>query len=328
LAARQRTAQAGPDPLRVAFQGPATAAERALVHEAGGELVDSAGSADIVHVTVPPAAVLDVVDDVVGSGRSAVLHVRPDRLDPDVVARLAARAADSGVVVAVPFVRRYYPMVRLARRRVRSGMPGPLHLLHGWALRDGVAAWCDLVEFVSRHRVERVVATGVAATTIEPVEGAPETPGAMGLLFETDRGSVGTLAVSHTRPIEGGTLLMALDGVEESVVFHEGRPEVLDVIGPRSSQRFQRGIGADVSRYSTQPAGLLQGNRDCWAAFVGDAYAAVRGGAPDGLPTIADLARSSALAAAIRDSEANGTWSRVGSEADLDLLTTTEGTKA
>ena len=207
-------------------------------------------------------------------------------------------------------------------------MPGPLHLLHGWTLRGGVDGWFDLVEFVSRHRVDRVVAAGVAATASDPGAGAAETPGAMGLLFETDRGSVGTLAVSHTRPIEGGTLLIALDGVEESVVFHEGRPEVLDVIGPRSSQRFQRGIGADVSRYSTQPAGLPQGNRDCWAAFVADAYAAVRGGAPDGLPTIVDLARSEALASAIRDSEASRTWSRVGPEADVDLLTTTEGKTA
>jgi len=285
-------------------------------------------SADVVHVTVEPEDILDAADEVVGSGRSAVLHERPAPPDADVVARLAARAAGAGLVVAIPFVHRYYPMVRLARRRVRSGTPGPLHLLHGWTLRGGVAPWFDLVEFVTRHRVDRVVATGVAPTASESGEGAPETPGAMGLLFETDRGSVGTLAVSHTRPIEGGTLLMALDGVEESVVFHEGRPEVLDVIGPRSSQRFQRGIGADVSRYSTQPAGLPQGNRDCWAAFVGDAYAAVRGGAPDGLPTVADLARSEALAAAIRDSEASGTWSRVGPEADLDLLTTTEGKTA
>jgi predicted dehydrogenase len=311
--------------LAAAFLGPATAAARALVQEAGATIVDDPAAADVVHVTVPPSELLDAVDDVVRSGRSAVLHEHPSLLDPEALARLAARASDTGVVLAVPFVQRYYPMVRLARRRVRSGTPGPLHVVHGWTLRDSVPAWCDLVEFVSRHRIERLVATRVAATSADAHDGAAETPGAMGLLFQTDRGSIGTLAVSHTRPIEGGTLLFALDGVEESVVFHEGRAEVLDVIGPRSTQRFQRGIGADVSRYSTQPAGLLQGNRDCWAAFVGDAHAAVRGGAPDGLPTIIDLARSSVLAAAIRGSEAAGTWSQVGFEPDLDLLTTTKG---
>jgi hypothetical protein len=144
----------------------------------------------------------------------------------------------------------------------------------------------------------------------------------MGLLFHTDHGSVGALAVSDTRPIEGGTLLFALDGVDEKVVFHEGRPEVLDVIGSRSSQRFQRAVGADVSRYSTLPAGRPQGHRDCWAAYVGDAYAAIRGGAPDGLPTLPDLARTAALNAAIRESEATSAWSRVGADPTPDLLTT------
>jgi predicted dehydrogenase len=327
LAGKQAPVEAG-QTLTVGFLGPVTAAARALVHEAGGEVVDDTASADVVHVTVAPGAVVTAVDDLIGSGCHVVLHERPAHLEADVAAKLAARAADAGLVVAVPFVQRYYPMVRLARRRVRSGAPGPLHLLHGWTLRDGVTSWCDVVEFVSRHRIDRVVTSGVAASWVDSSEGAQESPGVIGLLFETDRGSVGTLAVSHTRPVEGGGLLVALDGVEESIVFHEGRPEVLDVIGRRSTQRFQRGIGSDVSRYSTQPVGRPQGYRDLWAAYVGDAHAAVRGGTPDGLPTIADLSRSAALAAAIRDSEASGTWSRVGPEADLDLLTTTEGKTA
>jgi predicted dehydrogenase len=310
----------------VAFAGPATPLDRALVQEAGGEVVDGESAADAVHVTLDAAASADAVERLVEEGRSVVLHGLPV-LEPDAATRLAVRAADAGVVVAVPFVHRYYPMVRLARRRVRSGSPGPMHLLHGWALRESVAAWCDLVEFVTRHRIERVVTAEVAASRIETADGAPETPGARGLLFTTDHGSVGTLAVSDTRPIEGGTLLLALDGVDEKVVFHEGRPEVLDVIGSRSSQRFQRAVGADVSRYSTLPAGRPQGHRDTWAAYVGDAYAAIRGGAPDGLPTLPELARTAALAAAIRESETNSAWARVGAEAS-DLITTTEGKTA
>jgi predicted dehydrogenase len=316
-----------PAPLRVAFVGAATPLDRALVQEAGGDVVDDASAADAVHVTLHAAAAADAVERLVEERRSVVLHGLPI-LAPEVATRLAVRAADAGVVVAVPFVHRYYPMVRLARRRVRSGSPGPLHLLHGWALRESVAAWCDLVEFVTRHRIERVVTAEVAASRIETTDGAPETPGARGLLFTTDHDSVGTLAVSDTRPIEGGTLLVALDGVDEKVVFHEGRPEVLDVIGSRSSQRFQRAVGADVSRYSTLPAGRPQGHRDTWAAYVGDAYAAIRGGAPDGLPTLSDLARTASLLAAIRESEANSAWARVGADAAPDLITTTEGKTA
>jgi predicted dehydrogenase len=314
-----------PAPVQVAFLGPATPLDRALVQEAGGELVDDPAAADAVHVTLDPADAAEALERLVDQGRSVVLHGFP-ALEPEAAARLAVRAADAGVVVAVPFVHRYYPMIRLARRRVRSGSPGPMHLLHGWALRESVATWCDLIEFVTRHRIEQVVTAGVATTRLESGDGAHETPGATGLLFTTDHGSVGTLAVSHTRPIEGGTLLFALDGVDEKVVFHEGRPEVLDVIGSRSSQRFQRAVGADVSRYSTLPAGRPQGHRDCWSAYVGDAHTAIRGGAPDGLPTLPELARTTALLAAVRESGTTSTWARVG--ATSDLLITTEGKSA
>jgi predicted dehydrogenase len=275
-------------------------------------------AADIVHITATPAAVPDAIEAAVGGGRGVIVHDPTALLEGDVARQLAERAADAGVVVATPFAQRYYPMVRLARRRVRSGTPGPLHLLHGWTLRDGAGAWADLVEFVSGHRIIRVVVSAVAATQLDASDGS-EAPGAAGLLFETDRGAVGTLAASHARAIDGGTLLFRLDGVEESIVFHEGRAEVLDVIGPRSTQRFQRGVGADVSRYSKQPAGHAQGYRDAWSALVSDAYAAVRGASPDGLPGLEDAARSAAVLDAIRDSDSDGSWARVVTDSDLLL---------
>jgi predicted dehydrogenase len=264
------------------------------------------------------------VERAVSAGRAALVHDRAALNEPDVARQLSERAAQAGVAVVVPFAQRYYPMVRLARRRVRSGSPGPLHLLHGWSLRDSAVAWADLVEFVSGHRIVRVVASTVATTRLDSEDGAVA-PGAAGILFDTDRGAVGTLAVSHTRPIDGGTLLFRFDGVEESIVFHEGRPEVLDVIGHRSTQRFQRGVGADVSRYSTQPAGHPQGAGDAWVALVRDAYAAVRGAGPDGLPGLADAARSAALRAAVSRSESDRSWARVAIDSDLLL---TEGKTA
>ena len=257
----------------------------------------------------------ETVEGLLTTARAVVLHTRPVDVDPTVIGQLATSAATTGVVVAVPFVHRYYPMVRLARRRVRSGTPGPLHLLHGWSAPHGVAAWCDLVEFTSRHRITRLSSTCVDSTGVDPDGDAAGSPGAMALMFETDRGAVGTLAVSQTRPVEGGTLLAAFDGVDESIVFHEGRPEVLDVMGRRSAQRYQRGIGSDVSRYSTQPAGHPQGHRDCWASFIADAHSAARGHAPDGLPTLVDLARSASIAAAVRESLSTSGWARVSSEA-------------
>ncbi|WP_125036859.1 hypothetical protein [Nocardioides sp. LS1] len=305
-----------------------SAQARALVQETHAEVIDDEHAADVVHVTVPDQAVPDTVDGLLGSARTVVLHARPTGLDPEVIGQLTANAQGAGVVVAVPFVHRYYPMVRLARRRVRSGTPGPLHLLHGWSAPGAVAAWGDLVEFISRHRVTRLSAAGVDSIRPESEGDVPGTPGALAVLFETDRGAVGTLAVSQTRPVEGGTLLAALDGVEESIVFHEGRPEVLDVMGPRSAQRYQRGVGADVSRYSTLPAGHPQGHHDLWASFIRDAHATGEGGSPDGLPTLVDLARSASIQAAIRASLATSGWARLDPDLDLEPLDSTEGRTA
>ena len=312
----------------MAFVGPMSAQARALAQETDAVVVEDRRTADVVHVTVAADAVLETVDSLLGTARTVVLHVAPADLDPGAIGRLADNAARSGVVVAVPFVHRYYPMVRLARRRVRSGAGGPLHLLHGWSAPYAVAAWCDLVEFTSRHRIKRLSATGVDPTHPDNDDEGSAAPGALAMVFETDRGAVGTLAMSHTRPIEGGTLLLALDGVEESILFHEGRPEVLDVMGKRSTQRFQRGVGAEVSRYSTQRAGHPQGHRDCWTSFIRDAHTVDTGRSPDGLPTLVDLARSTSIAAAIRESLTTSSWARVSLDVDLELLNTTEGRPA
>jgi hypothetical protein len=147
------------------------------------------------------------------------------------------------------------------------------------------------------------------------------------LLFETNHGAIGTLAVSQSRPPDGGSMVVSFDGVEETIMFHEGRPDLLDVMGPRATERFQRGVGAEVSRYSTQRAGRPQGHRDCWSSFVADAHAAARGRTPEGLPTLADLARSAQLGAAVRDASATAAWAPV-TRNESEVPTIMEGTTA
>jgi predicted dehydrogenase len=320
--------EVAPEPLTVAFAGPMTPRSRGLVLESGAQVVDDLERADVVHVTVPEGEVLGTIEELVHTARALVLHAVPTRLEPVATGELATAAAEAGVVVAVPYVRRYFPMVRLARRRVRSGSPGPIQLIHGWSQSDSLTAWCDLVEFTTRHRITRLTATSLAPAGVDSPAGGSGWTAPAALLVETDRGAVGSVAVSDTHPVEGGALLVVLDGSEESLVFHEGRPEVLDPVGPRSTQRFQRGVGADVSRYSTEPAGRPQGHHDCWLAFLGDAHSAVRGASPDGLPTLVDLARSATIAASLRASLSSSSWERVGVDVDLELLNTTEGRTA
>ena len=242
------------------------------------------------------------------SGAGVVLHdLRPETSDEDLmsVERLAVAA---GVIVAVPFVQRYYPMVRLARRRVRSGRPGPLHLIHGWTLWDP-AAWWDLAEFASGtpcsassppawQRRSATCPTALPAFPARPP--SPSRPTAA---------PSARWRSARRDPCGGGTFVLALEGVEEIRAIRRSTPrDPGRRRTPRRPNACNEASGSDVSRYSTQPPGRPQGHRDCWDAFVLDAHAAIAGTHPDGLPTLTDLLRTRAIARAVRESEEARAW--------------------
>ena len=64
----------------------------------------------------------------------------------------------------------------------------------------------------------------------------------------------------------------------------------------------------------TLPGGHPQGFHDCFDAFVGETYAAIRRrGRADGLPFLADGLRASRLTEAVLDSAREGSWVEVAS---------------
>jgi predicted dehydrogenase len=237
----------------------------------------------------------------------------------------------------VPFVYRFYPTVREARARVADGTTGPLRLLHGsylqdWLTRDDddnwrvdTAAggpsrafadigvhWCDLVEFVSGHRIVRLAAQTVIAV---PSRGGRrvETEDAAVVLFETDRGAFGNVTVSQITPGRKNRLWFSVDGAEESLTFDQENPESLWIGGREVNRQLLRGTseGPAAARYAFLPAGHPQGYQDCFDAFVADTYAALAGEQPDGLPTFADGVRAARITAAVLESAAKQTWVEV-----------------
>ena len=67
-------------------------------------------------------------------------------------------------------------------------------------------------------------------------------------------------------------------------------------------------------RYAVLPPGHPQGYQDCFDAFVGDTYRAIRAGgagAVDGLPTFADGARAADITDAVLRSATGRTWEEV-----------------
>jgi predicted dehydrogenase len=274
-------------------------------------------------------------------------------LDGDGAQRIADAAAASGLVVAVPFVYRFHPMIREARARIAAGELGRLHLLHGhyqqdWLLtaddvnwrvdsaRGGASRafadigshWCDLVEFVSGYRIARLLArtatvvperSTVATTTFSaPAAGGErrrvETEDAALVLFETAQGALGSMLVSQVSAGRKNRLWFELDGEHAAIAFDQENPETLWLGRRERGEVLQRDpavLAPDAARLTTLPPGHAQGYHDCFDLFVADAYAAIRGEPPEGLPHVGDGLRAARITDAVLASARTQSWIEV-----------------
>jgi predicted dehydrogenase len=135
------------------------------------------------------------------------------------------------------------------------------------------------------------------------------------VLFETDHGATGSVVVSQVSPGRKNRLWFSFDGTEASLSFDQEQPDTLWVGRTGSAARIA--VGPDTlttdggRRYARLPAGHPLGYQDSFTAFVADVYAAVRGDAPDGLPTFRDGLRAAQLTEALVASARGGSWSDV-----------------
>ncbi|OLB65006.1 MAG: oxidoreductase [Actinobacteria bacterium 13_2_20CM_2_72_6] len=315
----------------VAASTPSRAAEAAerlsAGRAAGAEELVTADDVDVVHVCTPNHLHVPLVERALAAGKHVVCE-KPLATDLAGARRLADLAASAGVVAAVPFVYRFYPTVRAARTRIARGDAGPLHLLHGSYLQDWLSRpedgnwrvdaglggasrafgdigvhWCDLVEFATGHRIVRL-----CARLLRAFPGRGTEDGAT-VLFETDRGALGSVVISQVSPGRKNRLWFSLDGAHASYQFDQELPDALWVGGREANTVVPRGTAA--TPYDVLPVGHPQGYQDCFTAFVADVYTATAGGAPDGLPTFADGLRAAVLTAAVLDSAARGDWVEV-----------------
>ncbi len=293
-----------------------------------------AGDIDIVHVCTPNATHAALAMAVIDAGIHVICE-KPLATTADDARALARAAAERGVVAAVPFVYRYHPMVREARARVAAGEIGDLltvdcGYLQDWMLLPDDDDWrvtsadggpsrafadigshlCDLLEFVAGERIVRLTARtrrvyderGGRAVTNED---------AVAILVEMASGAIGTLLVSQMSAGRKNALTLELHGAQASLRFDQERPEELWV-GQRDGSRhlFRDPLTAHpgIARFSRVPAGHAQGYQDAFNGFVADAYAAVRGEQPDGLPTFADGVRAAQLTEAVLEASAAQQW--------------------
>ncbi|HEX2070169.1 MAG TPA: Gfo/Idh/MocA family oxidoreductase [Thermoleophilaceae bacterium] len=255
----------------VAASSPASsreAAERLRAErpfESAEALVES-DDVDVVHVCTPNHLHVPLAQAALHAGKHVICE-KPLALDDDGAAQLVELADRRGLIGAVPFVYRYYPMVREARERLTSGRSGPLRLLHGTYLQDWLSRpaddnwrvdrslggasrafadigshWCDLAEFVSGQWIVRLSArTATVVDQREQDAGRPafesgdgsgpprpvDTEDVAVVAFETDRGALGSVVVSQVSPGRKNRLWIEFDAADEALAFDQESPELL-----------------------------------------------------------------------------------------------------
>jgi predicted dehydrogenase len=359
LAGGRLVGVAASSPERSEQAARALGAERAA---ASAEELATAPDVDVLHVCTPNHLHLPLAEAALAAGKHVICE-KPLALDVAGATRLVEAAARAGTQAAVPFVYRYYPTVREARERVLAGRCGPVRLVHGTYLQDWLtdpdddnwrvdaslggasrafadigSHWCDLAEFVTGHRIARLVARTVTAVPerrrgdataafargngdgeLRPVD----TEDAAVVQFETDGGAVGSTVISQISPGRKNRLWIEVDGAREAVTFSQEEPETLwtgSRAGVTLVPRDLAGLGADGTRLSFLPAGHPQGYADCFDGFVADVYAAIRGDAPaDGLPVFTDGLRSAHVVEAVLRSAREDRWVEVGAPAPVEV---------
>ena len=222
---------------------------------------------DVVHICTPNHLHVPLAEAALAAGKHVICE-KPLALDAGGAQRLVDAAAAAGLQAAVPFVYRYYPTVREARERVstraRPARSGCIHgtYLQDWLLRSDDANWrvderfggasrafadigshwCDLVEFVSGHRIARVSARLLTALDERPDAAGRHafaagddgdekrrvtTEDAALVQFETDAGAIGSVVVSQISAGRKNRLWLELDGADEALAFDQERPEEL-----------------------------------------------------------------------------------------------------
>jgi predicted dehydrogenase len=154
---------------------------------ADAESLVTAADVDVVHICTPNHLHAPLARAALAAGKHVICE-KPLAVGAAQAAELVQAADAAGTVATVPFVYRFYPLVREARARVSSGAIGPLRLVHGCYLQDWLATenddnwrvdperggpsrafadigshWCDLVEFVTGDRLAAICAEAVTA---------------------------------------------------------------------------------------------------------------------------------------------------------------------
>lgn len=292
---------------------------------------------DVIHICTPNVFHAELSIKAIQSGKNVICE-KPLAVSLEDAERLYGLAKERNVVATVPFVYRFHPIIRETRSRIRK-LKEPLNLLHGYYLQDWLSLettmnwrtdpklggpsrtfgdigihWCDLMEFVTGHRITAINAQLMQVFNSRGENQEVLTEDGATLIFKTDKGAQGSLVLSQLSAGRKNKLWFSFESPRESFVFDQEESEKLWIGGLDSNQTVMRGTSnesADAKPYSILPPGHAQGFQDCFNAFVSDSYKAIAGADVEGLPTFADGLRAAQLTRAVLESSSTEQWVKI-----------------
>jgi len=231
--------------------------------------------ADVYHLAVPNALHAPFARQVMSAGRHVVCE-KPLALDSAESKELVELEGKAGVVAAVAYNLRFYPMVIEARARVAAGSLGRVHAVHGAYLQDWLLLdtdwnwrldpaqggplravadigthWLDMVSWVTGSRVSRVLAD---FSTVHAIRRRPR--GEV-RTFAGEAGPVEREPVAMSTEDQAAILLRLENGALGSLVVSQVSA------GRKNALSFQVDGGAGSLAWSAEePNRLWIGHRD------------------------------------------------------------------
>lgn len=172
-------------------------AEQLGIPKAYGSIKDFLNDSEIevVHNCTPNHLHFEISKKIIAAGKH-VISEKPLAMDTKQSKELVKLAARAGVINAIDFNYRYYPLVQEARQMVATGKLGQVYHANGsytqdwlylatdwnWRLVPGLSGksraiadigshWCDAIQFISGLQIKRVLAD---LRTIHPTRMKPK----------------------------------------------------------------------------------------------------------------------------------------------------------
>lgn len=317
---------------------------------------------DVIHNTTPNYMHFPVLMAALEAGKH-VISDKPLTTSAEEGRRLRDAALAAKVVNAVTFNYRGNPLVQQMRTMAHSGEIGDLRFIHGFYLQDWMtdpnvyswrsdpkkggpsstlgdigSHWCDLVEHVTGHRIEAVLADITTTVPIRYSNGASSEAFAFdksdhrtpvrvdsedlaSVLLRFEGRVRGHFSAGQTIPGHKNDLQLEVSGSAISLRWRQedqnelwiGRHDLPNSIMAKDPSL----VSPAVRPYVRLPGGHQESWADAFFNVISAAYRWIRdGGAPEAkpdlLPTFSDGYRSACIIEAIlRSHSSGGTWEPV-----------------